>query len=292
MAYRPDGRLPTRVSTKFQNFFRTSARDQRSLGGLSTVTFQGPFKAVFAMMTRFSSCVLALLFGSGAFPFSGAAFSCPDLALVLAIDGSGSIDDRDFDLQQTGYAAAFADPKVQGALASAGVVDVAVVLWGDEEIAPQVLPWRRVAGPGDALALAADIDGMPRRVTGDTGIGAGLWAALDLLEDGEGCAARRIINVSGDGRESFSPRPRQHVPLALARERAGAMDVTINGLAITVDDPGLEGWFRSQVITGPDAFVMSATSFETFGAAIIRKLSHEIALPVMAAADISQEITR
>lgn len=242
------------------------------------------------MMTRFSSLLLALLFGSGVIPSPGAASYCPDLALVLAIDGSGSINDRDFGLQQAGYAAAFADPKVQDALASAGIVDVEVVLWGDEEITPQILPWRRVAGTGDALALAAEIAGMPRRVTGDTGIGAGLWAALDLLEDGGACAARRIINVSGDGREFFSPRRGQHVPLALARERAAAMDVTINGLAITVEDPDLDGWFHAKVITGPGAFVMTATSFETFGAAIIRKLDREIALPVVAAAETRQEI--
>lgn len=237
-------------------------------------------------MTRFSTLFFALLFGSGVFPSSGAAFSCPDLALVLAIDGSGSINDRDFALQQTGYAAAFTDRQVLDALAGAGVVDVAVVLWGDDEMAPQILPWRRVASEADAAGLAADIAGMPRRVTGDTGIGSGLWTALDLLEAGASCATRQIINVSGDGKESHGPRLRHHVPLGVARDRAEAMGVTINGLAITVEGTDLEGWYRDRVIAGPDAFVMTAQSFDAFGAAIIRKLAREIALPMVAAAEL------
>jgi Protein of unknown function (DUF1194) len=240
-------------------------------------------------MSRFKMLLLALLLGSEGFPSFGATFSCPDLALVLAIDGSGSIDDRDFGLQAAGYAAAFADPGVQAALAQAGTVDVAVVLWGDEEIAPQILDWRRITAPDDALQLGAAVAGLPRHVTGDTGIGAGLWAALDLLDGARRCAARRIVNVSGDGKESFGPRPKHHVPLTVARERAARMGVTINALAITADGTDLQEWYRTRVITGPDAFVMQARSFQTFGAAIIRKLAREIALPMLAAAETAEE---
>lgn len=242
------------------------------------------------IMNGFKILRLALLFGSGVIPSSGAAFSCPDLALVLAIDGSGSINDRDFSLQKLGYAAAFSDPLVLGAIASAGVVDVALVLWGDEEIMPQVLAWQRIANPADAARLSHVIALTPRQVTGDTGIGSGLWAALDLLDADQPCAARRIINVSGDGRESFGRTPRHHVPLAAARKRAEAMGVTINGLAITLTDADLEGWYRDRVILGADAFVMTANSFDAFGEAIIRKLAREIALPALAAADIRQEV--
>lgn len=240
-------------------------------------------------MPHFRTLLFTLLFGSGVFPSSGAAFSCPDLALVLAIDGSGSVDDQDFDLQQTGYAAAFADPRVLKALAGAGVVDVAVVLWGDEEMAQQVLPWQRIAGPRDAGLLAGQIAALPRLVTGDTGIGSVLWIALDLLERDRACAARRIVNVSGDGTESFGARPRHHVPLVLARKRAATLGVTINGLAITTDETDLEGWYRRQVITGPGAFVMSVNSFEAFGEAITRKLAREIAVPSVAAAEVFEE---
>jgi len=74
--------------------------------------------------------------------------------------------------------------------------------------------------------------------------------------------------------------------------RAAEMGVTINGLAITLEGADLAGWYRAHVITGPGAFVLTAHSFEAFGEAIIRKLAREIALPVLAAADVRQEVTR
>jgi Protein of unknown function (DUF1194) len=233
-------------------------------------------------MRRFNTVIAFLIFGSGVVPSSGAAFSCPDLALVLAIDASGSISDRDFSLQQEGYATAFRDARVVAALDSAGVVDVAVVLWGDEDLTPEVLDWQRLNGPGDAQRLGDSLSGLVRRVTGDTGIGRGLWVALDLLAARESCAARRIINVSGDGKESFGARPRNRMPLAMARARALREGVTINGLAIAATTPDLPGYYQDQVISGPDAFVMSVGSFAAFGEAITRKLAREIALPMVA----------
>jgi Protein of unknown function (DUF1194) len=240
-------------------------------------------------MSDFKNAFFAVMLGLGAVPSSGMAATCADLALVLAIDGSGSINDRDFALQRGGYAAAFANPRVLEALAGAGVVDVAVVFWGDGEMSPQILPWRRVDDARDAAALAGDIAATPRRVTGDTGIGRGLWTALDLLEEGRACAARQVINVSGDGRESFGPRPRQTLGLTIARDRAEAMGVTVNGLAITTQDADISEWYRARVITGQDAFVLTANSFDAFGDAIVRKLVREIALPMVAQAGTRQE---
>lgn len=221
----------------------------------------------------------------GAACATAARATCADLALVLAIDGSGSITAPDYDLQRAGYAAAFASADVQDALASAGVVDVAVVIWGDSELSPQILPWQRIVTPADATLLAAKIANTPRKVTGNTGIGSGLWTAIDLLEAFDVCAARQIINVSGDGPETRSPRPRRFIDLQAARTRAQEMGVTINGLAITSDFADLESWYSAHVITGPGAFVMVARNFEDFGDAITRKLAREIALPSLAFAD-------
>jgi hypothetical protein len=109
------------------------------------------------------------------------------------------------------------------------------------------------------------------------------------MAQGRSCAPRRIVNVSGDGRESFGPRPHHRVALSAAKDRAEAMGVTVNGLAITVDDTGLSDWYRSEVITGRDAFVMTANSFDAFEEALIRKLVREIALPVVAEARTGQE---
>lgn len=219
---------------------------------------------------------------SSAFPakvFTG----CADVALVLAIDASGSISPQDFSVQQHGYVQAFRHPAVQRALRAAGVVDVAVVMWGDTEMMPQILSWQRLETPADAEMLAARIDRIPRIATGNTGIGRGLWAALDLLDAHGACALRQIINVSGDGYESMSPRPRLHVSLHAARARAGAMGVTVNALAIETEVADLGQWYAERVIVGPGAFVMRVQGFDTFAMAIAEKLEREIGPPELAA---------
>jgi Protein of unknown function (DUF1194) len=227
------------------------------------------------------ACVLTLTLS---LPSTGRAdcADCADLALVLAIDGSGSISYDDFSLQQQGYAHALQSHTVQEALASVGRVDMAVVLWGDSETAPQVMDWHRIARPADAEVLSRQILAMPRVVSGNTGIGNGLAAALDLIASGETCAARRIVNVSGDGRESLPPQSRRFIPLTLARARAVDMGVTINALAITVNEPDLADWYAGQLVTGPGAFVMQVAGFDAFADAILAKLDREIRLPQVA----------
>ncbi len=206
----------------------------------------------------------------------GAAQACADVALILAIDASGSVDAAEFGLQQQGYARAFRSGRVQAALAAAGVVDVGIVLWGDTAQEPQVVPMARLQGAQDAMALADRIARLPRRVTGNTGIGRGVWAALDLLLAPGTCAHRRIVNVSGDGIETRTPRSLSYVPLSLARERAAEARVTINALAIRTGPDDLGAWYESRLITGPGAFVMQVDGFGAFAAAIEAKLVREI----------------
>jgi Protein of unknown function (DUF1194) len=210
------------------------------------------------------------------------AQDCADLDLVLAIDGSGSIDSAEFSLQQQGYAAAFRRPDVQDALGAAGTVDVAVIFWGDSEIAVQVLPWTRLDGPRSAEMLAANLEGTFRHVQGNTGLGRALWLSLDLLALPGQCGRRKVINVSGDGYESFAPRSPNHIPLSAARTRATAQDVVVNALAIENEVPDLSGWYQNHLLVGPGAFVMRAARFEDFAEAIARKLIREIQAPGMA----------
>lgn len=214
-----------------------------------------------------------------------AAAECADLALVLAVDSSGSIDQADYTLQRHGYAMAFADPTVQAALHAAGNVDVALILWGDSEMAPQVFPWQRISTAAGAEQVAATLLYAPRNVTGNTGIGRGVSVALDLL-DGH-CATRKVINVSGDGTESLSPRPRHAIPLAQARARATDMSVTINALAITREHPDLAAWYENHLITGAGSFVIAVGDFDGFAQAIIRKLGREIAPPQLAGVGVA-----
>lgn len=214
---------------------------------------------------------------------AGAAQSCADLALILAIDASGSVDPAEFRMQQQGYAKAFRSRRVQGALAAAGTVDVGVVIWGDTAQTPQVEPMVRLQGRQGALALADRIAHLPRRVSGNTGIGRGISAAIDLLDAPGTCALRRVINVSGDGVESRTPRRAGYVALSAARERAGRAGIVINALAIRTGPEDLGSWYADRLIIGPGAFVMQADGFGAFAAAIEAKLVREIAPPALSA---------
>src|SRR5215510_252558 len=85
-----------------------------------------------------------------------------DVALVLAVDVSGSVDDDRFALQMEGIARAFEDREVQNAILSGqyGALLVTLVNWSQK---PSIaVPWRVIANPADATALAADIRRAPR----------------------------------------------------------------------------------------------------------------------------------
>ena len=75
-----------------------------------------------------------------------------DLALVLAIDCSFSVDSREFALQMEGIGRAFMTDEVKAAIAQGTRqrIAVAVVQWSDERNQMIVLPWTLVAGSADA----------------------------------------------------------------------------------------------------------------------------------------------
>lgn len=202
---------------------------------------------------------------------------CLDVALVLAIDGSSSVDGAEYHLQKHGIAEALRDPQVIAAMRQAGDVAVSVIFWGDAGQPHQTIGWIRIADVKDGDRLAERIERMPRTVKGSTGLGSGLVAALDMIADADFCANRAIINVSGDGAETIYRRQTRRMPSPEdARARAEEAGVTINALAISNQEGGLKDYFASQVVTGPGAFVMEVKNYESFAEAMRRKLIREI----------------
>ncbi len=65
------------------------------------------------------------------------------LALLLAIDISGSVDDGEYRLQVDGTADALSDPDIQSALLS-GPVTLAVMQWSAVGMQKIVQPWQRM----------------------------------------------------------------------------------------------------------------------------------------------------
>src|SRR5438445_13628170 len=87
-----------------------------------------------------------------------------DLQLVLAVDASGSVDQRRFELQMQGYVAAFRDPRVLRAIHSGATQAIAVTMvqWTGPALQIQVLPWTLIKDETTDQAFAAAILATPR----------------------------------------------------------------------------------------------------------------------------------
>lgn len=230
-----------------------------------------------------ATAVLGVLAIPPAAPPASAGQSCADLALVLAVDASASVSPGEFLLQKRGIATAFRDPGVQRAIDQAGRVIVSAVFWGSEGMPKHQSPWVEVKGQDGAEEFARMIEAMPRQVSGDTGLGAGLVISLARLTATDLCAARKIINISGDGEETPQVRGKRRFATApQARDLAQQHGVEINALAISNEQPNLAAYFSRNVITGPDAFVMTVSDYAGFAAAMNRKLEREISPRVVA----------
>src|SRR5262249_61295630 len=79
-----------------------------------------------------------------------------DLALVLAVDASGSVDQHRFELQKQGYAAAFRNPRVLNAIRSGLTQSIGVTMfqWTGPRLQVQVIPWTLINDDASANALA------------------------------------------------------------------------------------------------------------------------------------------
>lgn len=209
-------------------------------------------------------------------PASAEPLFCADVALVLAVDGSGSVTDTEFQFQKSAIAAAIRDESVKTAMHEAGTVALAAVFWGDGELPTQNLGWFIIPAGSGADVFADHVERTERRVDGDTGIGNGLWSALDMLSDPRLCTRRSLINLSGDGRETTAPKHRLRVTLYQARLRAIQMGVTINALAIINDDEALASYYARSVVHGTGGFTMQVTDQADYALAIRRKLAREL----------------
>jgi hypothetical protein len=208
-----------------------------------------------------------------------------DLLLVLAADVSRSVDTPKFQLQREGYAAAVSDKRVLEAITAGRHRRIAIcfVEWSGVSAQKLVIPWTIVDGADAARKFGDQLLELPRSFAERTSISGGIDFSVKLFEETPFYAARKTIDVSGDGTNNSGR------DVTLARDDALAKGITINGLVILSDRPmawnpehtnppgGLPNYFRDNVIGGPGAFVVVAEDFNSFGQAIVKKLIAEIA---------------
>jgi uncharacterized protein DUF1194 len=210
---------------------------------------------------------------AGALATPATAADSVDLALVMAVDVSESVDEGEYILQHEGIARAFEDPQLIEAIAAGkrGAIEVAVLEWSDRDKQIVTVDWTRVGDNASAAGFAASVRAGRRSSNGLTAIGDALLAAQALLDRAPDAAERRLVDVSGDGMANIGP------PVQAVRDELVAAGITINGLAILASEPWLETYYNDYVIGGPGAFLLRAEDFSSFANAMQNKLQGEVA---------------
>lgn len=225
-------------------------------------------------MNRVNVLILVMAFlGSPAIGGAARAQVSVDLALVLALDSSASVDDREFGLQRGGLANAFRNPEVVEAIAAGtlGRIAVAVMEWAGTDQQVLDIPWTLVQDATSARMMADRINELARGIpTGATSIAGALSFGNELLRTAPVLADRKVIDMSSDGRNN------QGQKVETVRSAVVAHGVTINGLVILNEHPTLNYYFEDRVIGGPAAFVEVANDYYDYARAIRRKLIREI----------------
>lgn len=201
-----------------------------------------------------------------------------DLELVLATDVSASIDPDEASLQRQGYIAALTDPEVIAEIRGGflGRIAVVYVEWAGGQ--RTIVDWTLIEDRDSALAFARTLQNAPRMSGASTSISGALDYAASLFDANGFEGTRRVIDISGDGRNHAGR------PLIFARAEVLASGIIINALPMLHFDeagrelnPGLDRYYAERVVGGPGAFMVPAQGIEAFPAAIKKKLIIEIA---------------
>ncbi len=225
-------------------------------------------------MARILSPLLTTLAGLAASAMATAADaqSCR-VALVLALDISTSVDDREDRLQRDGLARALVAPEVAEAILGGGdPVALHAFEWSGEYVQETILDWTLIRNAADLAAASAAIRASRRSEAGHpTALGAALLHAALAFRDGPDCAFRKI-DVSGDGVSNHA------FPPASAYRAIDFSGITVNGLVIGGDagTPAVLDYYRREVLRGPGSFLEIAEGFEDYERAMRRKLLREL----------------
>jgi len=201
-----------------------------------------------------------------------------DLALVLAMDASSSVDNREYILQMKGMASAMLDPEVQEAIESIGGLYLTAFEWNGQSKQKVLFNWVYVKDRKDALAIAGILARHERNETNfPTALGSALGFAHRMFSRLPQPCARNVIDVAGDGHSNDGIKPAEIYRLY------DFSNIQVNGLVIKdlytnpetfFRDP--EKYYREHVIRGAGSFLELAHTFDNFESAMKKKLLKEI----------------
>lgn len=202
-----------------------------------------------------------------------------DLELVLMVDVSRSMTERELEIQRRGYAEALRDPRIFAAIETGllQLIALTYIEWaGAQEV---IVKWQVIDSQADlnsfADALTVRYDPALRR----TSISEALVFGTDQLTQNSIAGLRKVIDISGDGPNN------QGRGVEFGRDMALAQGITINGLPLMTREGMGQQWhlddldiyYETCVIGGPGAFVIPVYDWGDFADAVRRKLILEIA---------------
>ncbi len=212
-----------------------------------------------------------------------------DLALVLAVDVSYSMDEDEQRLQRLGYINAITSPQVLQAIAAGltGKIALAYVEWGGTISQHTLVDWQVISDRASAEQFASDLARASQQRVFRTSISGGLFYSANMLNRLPHTALRKVIDISGDGPNN------QGAPVHSARDEIVATGVSINGLPLMLkratsgwyDIENLDAYYTQCVIGGPGSFVIPVRDITAFAEAVRMKLVLEIAGLTPPAAD-------
>ncbi|TIL25126.1 MAG: DUF1194 domain-containing protein [Mesorhizobium sp.] len=199
-----------------------------------------------------------------------------DVELVLAVDISHSMDEREFALQRAGYVEALRHPDFIKAVRSGvkGRIALAYFEWAGTVRDDALIAWQVIDNAESANAFADKIEARPFRSFRGTSISGALAFGAKLLGGTAFDATRRVIDISGDGPNNIG------MPVTTTRDAAVANGIVINGLPILINpSPSfshLDQYYAECVTGGPGSFVLPVYAASEFVTAIRRKLVLEV----------------
>ncbi|MCQ0970276.1 DUF1194 domain-containing protein [Paracoccus sp. TK19116] len=225
---------------------------------------------MFSIRKTLASAIAAIVLATGA----QASTTNVDVELSLLIDVSGSVDNNEFNLQRQGYIDAFRNSTIVNSILSTaggrlGKIAVEVVYWSSSNAQSRVVGWSLLDSASSISDFADTLASKARTSNGQTAIGSAIKFGADSIASNLFDGTSKVIDVSGDGENNQSTSAME------GRDYALNLGITrINGVAI--GGTSLLDYYEKNVIGGTDAFALQASGFDTFGAAIERKLKAEI----------------
>jgi hypothetical protein len=224
--------------------------------------------------------LLALLFL--ALPAAAQERKEVDLALILAVDISGSVDPEEAKLQRQGYVDAFRDKVVVRAILGGnhGRIAVAYFEWSDAWVQRLLVDWTLLDSEGAIEAFTRRLENAPISIARRTSISGAIRYAIPMYRRMPYEADRKVLDISGDGSNNDGGL------VTDVRHDALKERIVINGLPIMNDRPNpfgfpsetdLDRYYLHCVTGGPRSFVEVAQDFEDFPRAVRKKLLQEVA---------------